>query len=106
MVQNHKVVHWPDEQPQTAEPNARLASNHPVIYSLLGPHVIFRCFYPYPVRFEPIRVRVVHTEASGKANCCLNGPMDTISGKNCATVADIVKSRAISLHMTQNTCFG
>jgi hypothetical protein len=48
----------------------------------------FRHFLPYSVRFEPIRVRVVHTEVSGEANFCMNGPMDRISGKNCATVAD------------------
>src|SRR5450755_3792300 len=49
----------------------------------------FRCFDPYLVRFEPIPVLVVHTEASREMNFCTNGPMDRKSVKNCATVADM-----------------
>jgi hypothetical protein len=46
-------------------------------------------FEPYPVRFEPITVLVVHAETNKIAHLCMNGPMDTNSVKNGATVTDM-----------------
>src|SRR5450755_4705195 len=50
---------------------------------------LFGRFLPYPVQFEPICVLLVHAKTSEKTNFCTNGPMDTISVKSCATVADM-----------------
>ena len=49
----------------------------------------FECFEPYPVRFDAIRVLIVQSEASKTAYLRTDGPMDMISVKNCATVADM-----------------
>src|SRR5512135_906315 len=46
-------------------------------------------FLPYPVRFDAIAVLIVHTETNRKAHFCMSGPMDTISVKSCAIVADM-----------------
>ena len=49
----------------------------------------FECFEPYPVQIEPIPVLVVHAETNKIAHPCMNGPMDTNSVKNGATVTDM-----------------
>jgi hypothetical protein len=46
-------------------------------------------FEPYPVRFEPIAVLVVHAETNKLAHLYMNGPMDTNFVKNGATVTDM-----------------
>src|SRR5260370_31969459 len=46
----------------------------------------FRCFDPYPVRFYPYLVHLVHHRAGKKVDFCKHGPMDRNSVKNCATV--------------------
>ncbi len=43
---------------------------------------------PYPVRFEPIAVLVVHAETNKLAHPYMKGPMDTNFVKNGATVTD------------------
>src|SRR5256885_976408 len=49
----------------------------------------FECFEPYPVRFDAITVLIVQSEASKTAYLRTDGPMDIISVKNCATVANM-----------------
>jgi hypothetical protein len=52
----------------------------------------FRRFEPYPVRFDAIAGLIVHAETKRTVLLRADEPMDIISVKNCATVADMSKA--------------
>lgn len=87
MGQNNKMVHWPDKRPETAELKW-LLRDKAFSRSLEAVQTESFCsFLPYPVRFKPIAVLVVHPGTNKTAHLWMDGPMDNNSVKNCATVA-------------------
>ena len=86
MGQNYKVVHRPMKLFETVELKSMIRDETILSLALAGPNAIFSCFLPYPVRFDALSVLVVHTKTSEETHFCMNGLMDTISVKICATV--------------------
>ena len=91
MGQNSKVVHCPARLSDTVELQLiiQVVIRETTVRISRGcsdSTPFFRCFDPYPVRFYPYLVHVVHHRTGKKVDFCKHGPMDRNSVKNCATV--------------------
>jgi hypothetical protein len=90
MSQNSKVVHWPARLSETVELQLiiQMLIRETTMFSPCSSDSppFFCCFNPYPVRFYPYLVHVVHHRAGKKVDFCKHGPMDRNSVKNCTTV--------------------
>jgi len=90
MGQNKNVVYWSARLSDTVELQliSQVVIREPPVLSPCSSDSppFFRCFDPYPDRFYPYLVHVVHHRAGKKGDFCKHGPMDRNSVKNCATV--------------------